>query len=132
MGCKSPVRESNHCRDDRVNQVLAEGKGVSARRGLEEAGAQSYEPSIPEYYRVIPEIDGWIRRRIRLCYWKQWRYCRTKVRNLLALGTQLGTAIRAGMSRSGPWGMSRRLAAQSGMTNKSLRNKVYCLSKNCG
>ncbi|MDD5760269.1 MAG: group II intron maturase-specific domain-containing protein [Desulfobulbaceae bacterium] len=21
----------------------------------------------------IPEIDGWIRRRIRLCYWKQWR-----------------------------------------------------------
>ena len=45
MGCKSPVRESSHCRDDRVNQVLAEGKGVSARRGLEEAGAQSYEPT---------------------------------------------------------------------------------------
>ena len=45
MGCKSPVRESSHCRDDRVKQVLAEGKGVSARRGLEEAGAQSYEPT---------------------------------------------------------------------------------------
>jgi len=25
--------------------VLADGKGVSARRGLEEAGAQSYEPT---------------------------------------------------------------------------------------
>ena len=37
MGCKSPVRESSHCREDRVKQVLAEGKGVSARRGLEEA-----------------------------------------------------------------------------------------------
>jgi hypothetical protein len=37
MGCKSPVLESSHCREDRVNQVLAEGKGVSARRGLEEA-----------------------------------------------------------------------------------------------
>ena len=45
MGCKSPVLESSHCRDDRVKQVLAEGKGVSARRGLEEAGAQSYEPT---------------------------------------------------------------------------------------
>jgi len=45
MGCKSPVRESSHCRDDRVNQVLAEGKGVSARRGLEEARVQSYEPT---------------------------------------------------------------------------------------
>ncbi len=45
MGCKSPVRESNHCRRDRVKQVLADGKGVSARRGLEEARAQSYEPT---------------------------------------------------------------------------------------
>ena len=27
------------------NQVLAEGKGVSVRRGPEEAGAQSYEPT---------------------------------------------------------------------------------------
>ena len=33
---------------------------------------------ISEYYREIPEIDGWIRRRVRLCYWKQWRLCRTK------------------------------------------------------
>jgi hypothetical protein len=28
-----------------VKQVLAEGKGVSVRRGLKEAGAQSYEPT---------------------------------------------------------------------------------------
>ena len=47
---------------------------------------------ISEYYREIPEIDGWIWRRIQLCYWKQWRRCRTKIQNLLALGTQLGTA----------------------------------------
>ena len=48
-GAKSPVRESSHCREDRVNQVLAEGKGVSARRGLEEAGAQSYQ--FPDHTR---------------------------------------------------------------------------------
>ncbi len=28
---------------------------------------------IAEYYRPIPGIDDWIRRRIRMCYWKQWR-----------------------------------------------------------
>ena len=44
MGCKSPVRESSTVERQR-NKVLAEGKGVSARRGLEEAGAQSYEPT---------------------------------------------------------------------------------------
>jgi RNA-directed DNA polymerase len=78
---------------------------------------------ISEQYREIPEIDGWIRRRVRLCYWKQWRWCRTKIRNLLKLGVQLGTSIRAGLNRGGPWAMSRRLAAQHGMTNKWLEEQ---------
>lgn len=78
---------------------------------------------ISEPYRDIPEIDGWIRRRVRMCYWKQWRRCRTKIRELLRLGTLLGTAIRAGLNRSGPWAMARRLAAQSGMTNQWLKEQ---------
>ncbi|GBE02812.1 hypothetical protein BMS3Bbin06_00551 [bacterium BMS3Bbin06] len=40
---------------------------------------------ISEYYSPIPEIDHWLRRRVRMCYWKQWRLARTKVRNLLKL-----------------------------------------------
>ena len=44
---------------------------------------------ISEYYRPIPEIDHWLRRRVRMCYWKQWRYARTKVRELRKLGTSL-------------------------------------------
>ncbi len=39
---------------------------------------------ISDYYRPIPELDPWLRRRIRMGYWKQWRRTRTKVRNLLA------------------------------------------------
>jgi RNA-directed DNA polymerase len=78
---------------------------------------------ISEAYHDIPEIDGWIRRRVRLCYWKQWRWCRTKIRNLLKLGVQLGTSIRAGLNRGGPWVMSRRLAAQHGMTNQWLKDQ---------
>ena len=75
---------------------------------------------ISEYYRPIPEIDHWLRRRMRMCYWKQWRYCRTKVKNLLSLGTNLKTAIAVGMSRKGPWRLSRTLATQTGMTNEWL------------
>ena len=37
---------------------------------------------ISDYYRPIPEMDAWLRRRIRMCYWKQWRWVRTKVRHL--------------------------------------------------
>ena len=78
---------------------------------------------ISEGYHDIPEIDGWIRRRVRLCYWKQWRRCRTKVRELTRLGTDLGTVIRAGMNRNGPWAMARRLAAHTGLTNQWLKDQ---------
>jgi len=76
-----------------------------------------------ELYRPIPEIDHWLRRRVRMCYWKQWRYCRTKVRELTKLGTFLRTAISAGLSRKGPWRLSRTLATQSGMTNQWLKDQ---------
>lgn len=41
---------------------------------------------ISEYYRPIPELDEWLRRRVRMFYWKQWRRTRTKSGHLLALG----------------------------------------------
>ncbi|MCG2750295.1 MAG: group II intron reverse transcriptase/maturase [Desulfobacteraceae bacterium] len=78
---------------------------------------------ISEYYTPIPEIDHWLRRRIRMCYWKRWRYCRTKVRELTKLGTHLRTAISVGMSRKGPWRLSRTLATQTGMTNQWLKDQ---------
>jgi RNA-directed DNA polymerase len=76
---------------------------------------------ISEYYRPIPEIDHWLRRRLRLCYWKQWRRARTKVRHLLKLGTSLNAALSVALSRKGPWHLSRTLATQTGMTNRWLK-----------
>jgi RNA-directed DNA polymerase len=78
---------------------------------------------ISEYYRPLPQIDHWLRRRVRMCYWKQWRWCRTKVRNLLKIGTSLRLAISVGLSRKGPWHLARTLATQSGMTNQWLKDQ---------
>jgi RNA-directed DNA polymerase len=78
---------------------------------------------ISEYYRPIPEIDHWLRRRIRMCYWKQWRWCRTKVRELTKLGADLRAAISVGLSRKGPWHLAKTQATQSGMTNKWLKDQ---------
>jgi RNA-directed DNA polymerase len=66
---------------------------------------------ISEYYRPVPELDHWIRRRIRMCYWKRLRYTRTKARNLLSLGT--GKRL------------SETLATQTGMTNKWLESQEF-------
>ena len=78
---------------------------------------------ISEYYRPIPEIDHWLRRRMRMCYWKQWRHPRTKIRNLRKLGTSLKAALGVGLSRKGPWRLARTLATQTGMTNKWLKEQ---------
>ncbi len=53
---------------------------------------------ISQYYRPVPELEEWIRRRIRMCYWKQWRWARTKIKNLLALGVRLKSAIQHGVT----------------------------------
>jgi len=78
---------------------------------------------ISEYYSPIPEIDHWLRRRLRMCYFKQWRRARTKVRELRKLGTSLHAAILVAISRKGPWRLSRTLATQTGMTNKWLKDQ---------
>ena len=73
--------------------------------------------------RTLPEVDHWLRRRVRMCYWKQWRWCRTKVRNLLKLGTSRNAAVSVGISRKGPWRLARTLATQAGMTNQWLKDQ---------
>jgi len=78
---------------------------------------------ISEYYRPIPEIDHWLRRRVRMCHWKQWRYVRTRVRNLLKMGANPNVAIPMSFSRKGPWKCARTLATQTGMTNKWLKDQ---------
>ena len=78
---------------------------------------------ISQYFRPIPVIDHWLRRRVRMCYWKKWRYARTKIRNLLKLGTHPNVAIPMSLSRKGPWNGSRTLATQTGMTNQWLKDQ---------
>jgi len=75
---------------------------------------------ISDYYRPVPGLDGWLRRRVRMCYWKQWKRRYTRIRNLLALGTSRDHALSTGMSRKGYWHLAKTLATQTGMTNEWL------------
>ena len=100
-----PARVSMHYRFDKLAQYVRGWMGYFG---------------ISQYYRPIPELDEWLRRRARMCYWKQWRWARTKVRNLLALGTSKRQAILTAISSKSNWHLSRTLATQTGMTNDWL------------
>jgi RNA-directed DNA polymerase len=78
---------------------------------------------ISQYYRPIPELESWLRRRIRMCYWKQWRNPRTRIGNLLKLGCGRRHAISTGLSRKGYWHLSKTMATQVGMTNEWLKEQ---------
>jgi RNA-directed DNA polymerase len=75
---------------------------------------------ISQLYSPMEWLDGWLRRRIRMCYWKQWRKPRTRISNLLKLGTSRRHAFSTGLSRKGYWRLSRTLATHTGMTNEWL------------
>ena len=78
-----PARVSMDYRLDKLGQYL---RGWAAYFGI----SQCYQP--------VPELDERIRRRLRMGYWKQWSWVRTKIKNLLNLGVSLKTAIQHGVS----------------------------------
>jgi len=108
----------------RVRRLTKRSWGISMHRRYRELrlyiqGWINYF-GLSEYYRPLPRLDEWIRRRIRMCYLKQWRKPRTRIRNLIKLGTRTLTAVSLGLSSKGPYRLARTLATQSGMTNKWL------------
>ncbi len=78
---------------------------------------------LSKLYGPLPELDEWIRRRVRMCYMKQWRLTRTRIRNLLKLGASKSQAIPVGMSSKGPWKLARTYATQLGMNNAWVKEQ---------
>lgn len=79
--------------------------------------------ALSEYYRPLPEIDRWIRRRVRMCYWKQWGRPRRRIEMLLRLGVNRRDAITTGRSSLGPHAMARTPVTQQAMSNQWLKEQ---------
>jgi len=61
------------------------------------------------YFRIADmrghceKLDKWIRRRLRMCYWKQWKKIGTKHDNLVRLGSDDRKAWQFANTRKGCW-----------------------------
>ncbi len=109
----------------RVKKLTGRSWGVSMDYRLHKLeqylrGWMSYF-GISEYHQPIAGLEKWIRRRIRMCYWKQWRWPRTKIKRLLDLGVSLKTAIQHGVSSNSYWHMARTPAVQQAVSNAWLK-----------
>lgn len=78
---------------------------------------------IAKAYQQCVELDNWIRRRVRMCYWRQWRKTKTKVTNLLNRGVNRVWAISCGSSGKGPWRSSKTPGIQQALSNSYLKSE---------
>lgn len=83
--------------------------------------------------KIAETLDKWIRRRIRMCYWKQWKKIKTKHDNLVRLGIESSKAWEYANTRKSYWRISDTPFMHQILNNKTLErlgylslSSVYC------
>lgn len=58
---------------------------------------------LAEAKQFAEELDGWIRRRLRMIIWRQWKKSKTRRRNMIKYGLSEKRAIASASNGRGPW-----------------------------
>ena len=74
---------------------------------------------------TMSEWNGWLRRRLRMYIWKQWKKPKTKVQNLIKLGMEPWKAYRNGNTRKGYWAVAKSGILTQTITDKRLAQAGY-------
>ena len=109
---------------ERVREITKRNRGRKVTDVIDElrlyiTGWLNYY-GISNTYKVVLELSEWVRRRVRLYYWKQWKQPRTRRRNLIKLGADPAEVKLASRSRKGYWRMSSNRIVQQALTNHWL------------
>jgi len=77
---------------------------------------------------VFKELDKWVRSRLRLCYWQQWKRTRTRITALIKLGIPAGQAYQWGNTRKGKWRSVHSPILTRALSNSYLKQEGFtCL-----
>jgi group II intron reverse transcriptase/maturase len=74
---------------------------------------------------LLPKVDEWYRRRIRMVIWKQWKRIRTRGRNLIKLGIEKYKAWEYANTRKGYWHTANSPILTRSITNDRLKQAGY-------
>ena len=58
---------------------------------------------LAEVKGIFEELDGWIRRRLRVVIWRQWKRVYTRAKNLMKRGLTQERAWKSACNGRGPW-----------------------------
>ncbi len=91
----------------KLKKIFRMGRGRSIARLVDELrpvlrGWIQYF-RLAEVRGVFEELDGWIRRRLRLVIWRQWKRTYTRAMNLMKRGLEEERAWKSATNGRGPW-----------------------------
>lgn len=111
----------------RIQEITARSRGISMRQRLMELRRYCvgwfhyFKPGL--LYKEVLQWDQWIRRRVRLCHWKDWKLPRRRRRMLLKLGVSKDRVKLASRSRKGYWRMSRNSLVNLALNDRYLEKQ---------
>jgi RNA-directed DNA polymerase len=116
--------KAHHRFKERVREITSRNRGHNVQTVIGELnlyvrGWLNYY-KLSSTYKEVLGLSVWIRRRVRLYYWKQWKQPRTRRRNLLALGADPDKVHMATRSRKGYWRMSQNEIVRHALNNRWL------------
>ncbi|OCT12583.1 group II intron reverse transcriptase/maturase [Paenibacillus pectinilyticus] len=77
---------------------------------------------IADMKKLLQITDEWMRRRIRMIYWKQWKRVRTRFNKLQTLGVQLQKAWEFANTRKSYWRTSKSPILDKSLGNNTIKS----------
>ena len=108
----------------RASEIFRKSRGVSMKSRLSEF--RSYAMGWIGYFALdqvrttFVTLDKWLRRRVRACYWKQWRKAKTRLKKLTSLSVSARVARGFALSGKGAWRLSMTSGVQRALSIEYL------------
>ena len=80
---------------------------------------------IADMKQLLMKTDEWMRRRLRMVYWKQWKKIKTKYRMLRQYGINEGKSWEYANTRKGYWRISNSPILSRSLDNQTLKALGY-------
>ncbi len=109
----------------RIKEMTQRNNGMGNNNRIEKL--RSYIMGWINYFKIadmknlLLETDEWMRRRIRMVYWKQWKKIKTKFKMLQTLGIHKYKAWEYANTRKGYWRISNSPILAKSLNNDTLK-----------
>ena len=122
--CTTISKQSLKRYKDKIREILSRSKPMTLEQRIIKMnqiniGWINYY-GIAKCKGIAQQLDKWIRQRLRMCIWKQWKKVKTRYKNLKKLGLNHYQAIKFANTRKGYW-----RTANSAISNTTLTNQFF-------